>query len=356
MNNRFTKILAAALAVLLVFCVTSCKKENTTKKAESIAVYVPGVMSGSPVYEMLASGVQKSVEQYNANVANQNEKVSVTIIEAGTNQAEWGNKITAVAATGEYTMIISSNPSLPELIEPLTVQFPSVKFLVLDAFLEGNDHMATVRYNQREQAYMAGYAAGLVTVADSADMPFANEAKKVALIAAQEYPVMNNIIYPSFAEGAHAVDPEIQVDFKVVGNWYDASKGAELARACYDEGVDVILPICGGAAQGVIAAAQELGFYVTWFDDNGFAKAPGHVISSATLEQERMAMEVTSEYLAGKTVMGTAKTVGMKEGYVRFVNDDPLYESSVAESVRAKLDAEYNRIMEGKLLLPAPKQ
>ncbi|MFH5848934.1 BMP family ABC transporter substrate-binding protein, partial [Clostridium perfringens] len=92
---------------------------------------------------------------------------------------------------------------------------------------------------------------------------------------------------PAFLEGARAVDPAFEVDFRVVGNWYDASKGAELARAMKAAGVDVIMPIAGGANQGVIAAAKEGGFYVAWFDDNGYAKAPGYVVSSSVMAQER---------------------------------------------------------------------
>ena len=34
------------------------------------------------------------------------------------------------------------------------------------------------------------------------------------------------------------------------------------------------MPISGGANQGVLAAAKELGFYVSWFDNNGYSKAP----------------------------------------------------------------------------------
>ncbi len=344
-----------ALLILATFAAfTGCSKDNggnSTAKKESIAVFIPGVTAGSPTYEQLASGVTKAVAQANASrdAANQ---VALAVIEAGTNQAEWGNKITALAASGDYTCIISSNPSLPELIEPLTTQFPSVKFIVLDSFLAGNPNLATIQYNQREQAYLAGYAAGLAVTAPSSEMKFADGQKKVALIAAQEYPVMNTVILPAYIEGAKAVDPEIEVLFRVVGNWYDASKGSELARAAYKEGVRCILPICGGAAQGVIATAQELGFYINWFDADGFDKAPGYVVSSTMALQETMSAEITASYLNGTVPFGTARSVGIKDGYVTMVQDNPLYTTSLSAAIREKLDAEYNKIIEGSLVLP----
>ena len=344
--------LACACAVMLVCAlgITSCKTEKAT--VESIAVFVPGVVSGSPVYEMLVNGAEKAVADFNAkNHADGKNAVKCTIIEAGTNQSEWSGKLTALASSGEYTMILSSNPSLPDLVAPLTAQFPDVKFILMDAFLEGNSSVATVCYNQREQAFMAGYAAATVS---ASGMEYANAAHKIALVAAQEYPVMNDIIFPSYIEGARAAVPDTEVEFVVVGNWYDASKGMELADALYASGTDVILPIAGGASQGVISSAQKAGFYIAWFDDNGYSKAPGYVISSTTMAQDKMSYEMTTKYLEKTVKYGTAETVGIKEGYIAFVEDDPVYISSVPDDVRATIAKEYALIKNGDLLLPSP--
>src|SRR5574344_1135412 len=243
------------------FSLISCTAKKSDKPA--IAVFVLCILADSPVYQMLADGVQKAAAEYNSSKKEENQ-ATVTILEAGTNQAEWASKITSLAAAGTFDVIISSNPSLPELVEPLTQQYPNQKFILLDAYKSGNQNIATVRYNQKEQSYLTGLIAGLMS-----------KTHKIGLLAAQEYPVMNNVILPGFTQGAKAADAETSVDFRIVGNWYDASKGAELAAAMNSAGCDVILPICGGASQGVISAANERGFYITWFDNNGFEKAPG---------------------------------------------------------------------------------
>lgn len=323
-----------ALALIFTLFLVSCaeKKNSLT----SIAVFAPGILADSPVYQMLADGVKEAVEEYNAGT----EKVKLTILEAGTNQAEWGNKITSLAAAGTFDVIISSNPSLPDLVIPLTKQFPSQKFILLDAFAQGNDSIATVQYNQTEQSYLTGAIAALMS-----------KKHKIGLLAAQEYPVMNNIILPGFQKGAQDVISGTTVDFRIVGNWYDASKGAELASAMNNAGCDVILPICGGASQGVISAAKEKGFFITWFDSNGFNKAPGIIISSTVMHQQKMAKEVTSEFLLGKTEWGVAKTVGIKEGYIEFVQDDPLYIQVVPQEIREKMADLLASIKDGSLKL-----
>ncbi len=342
------RFLAKWLAIFLcVFLFFSCAQDpkNTHNK---IAVFIPGVMANSPVYEMLAEGVTEAVEMWLSN-DEASQSTSVQVIEAGVNQAEWAAKITALAATGEYSVIISSNPSLPEIIEPLTSQFPQQQFIILDAFNEGNKNIATLRYNQREQAFVTGYAAALVSLSD---MEFANKEKRIGFIAAQEYPVMNNVLLPAFIEGAKAVDEQMIVDFRLVGNWYDATKGAELAKSLYESGADVILPIAGGAGVGVVSAARELGFYITWFDDNGFDKAPGYVVSSTALAQKRAAFELTTDFLNGEIDFGVAKTVGMSDGYVLFDTSDPLYIETLSQENRQKMEVLVDSIVDGMLQLP----
>lgn len=315
------KKLFIILTSLITMFTVGCSKK-TISNNKSIAVFVPGICDDSPIYAMLVKGVTKAVEDFNQGKED-DSKMNLFIMEAGTNQAEWGTKILALTSEQKYDVIISSNPSLPDLVEPILQQFPNQKFILLDATKEGNNNIHTVCYNQYEQAYLSGYIGGLMS-----------KSHKMALIAAQEYPVMNNIILPYFEKGAKDADEKTTVDFRIVGNWYDATKGAEIADAVYKNGVDVILPICGGASQGVITSAVNNGIYITWFDDNGFDKAPGTVICSSTMRQEEMSYMITKDFLENKTPWGTANMVGIKEGFVDFIQDNPSYISTVPQNIR----------------------
>ena len=352
--KNISRILSVGFAVLGVLSLLSCSPKksaastagNDTASAERhIVVFVPGVVSGSPVYEMLTSGVKKAVAEANAA----GKKASVDVIEGGTKQADWGTGITTLCADKKYDLIITSNPAMPQIIAPISAQFPDQDFLVFDAFAEGNKRVTTFRYNQREQAYISGYMAALVSMSS---MKYANPAKKIGLIAGQEYPAMSGIIVPAYLEGAKAVDPAFTVDFRIVGNWYDAAKGAELAKAMNAAGCDVIMPIAGGANQGVVAEAQASGFYVAWFDDNGYAKEPGYVVSSSVMAQERLAYEKAKAWLDGSLETGKASTVGVADKYVDFVAADPLYAETVPQALRDKEAALMQRLYSGALSLP----
>lgn len=338
--RKFSKTL---LVISTLFLLAGCSKKADNKKAgdiqssvKSIAVFIPGIMEGSPTYEKLAQGVKAAVDEYNENKSDE-DKIEVTVFEAGTNQAAWGAKIVQLAVTEKYEVIISSNPSLPEICSFVTDSFPNQKFILLDAECNGNDRIAALSYNQKEEAYLSGYISGLMS-----------KTHKLGLIAAQEYPIMNTILLPYYEKGAKDSDKNSTVDFRIVGNWYDATKGAELANAMADSGVDVILPICGGASQGVISAAKEKNIYLSWFDENGFAKAPGNIISSCYAKQDEVAKEITLDFIRGETAWGTTKTVSFADGVFEFVQDDPAYVETVPSSIRSKMSKLVKGFTSGK--------
>jgi simple sugar transport system substrate-binding protein len=321
-------MMLAACAVLLF----SCEKKSAR---QTIGVFVPGVKEGSAVYEMLARGVERACQEKGA---------AVKVVEAGYNQAEWENTLTSMTASREYALIVSSNPSLPAIAEAVSKKFPAQKFLLLDGELAGNPSIYTIRYNQTEQGYMAGYIAAL----QAREMG----GGKIGLIAGQEYPAMNDVILPGCERGAEAVAASFTVDFRVLGNWFDAGKAGEIARDMIDRGAPVILCVAGGANAGIVQTAAETGAKVVWFDTNGYAERPGVVIGSAVIHQDRLAYEKTLLFLeTGALPFGAADMVGVAEGYVDFVEDDPHYKAAVSAEIREQQAELVKRIRDGSLVL-----
>lgn len=347
------------MALILALGLSGCGEKTTvegpkgTRSSEEaaaaeepfdIAVFIPGVLAGSPLYQMLADGVTQAVDAH--------DQATVKIVEGGFNQAEWQDKVTELAAAEKYELIVSSNPALPEICARVSEDFPQQKFLLFDGYLEGNDSIYTFRYNQYEQAFLAGHMAGLVT---TNGMPGANPELKIGLIAGQEYPDMNQAIKPGFLAGARMVNEEISLDFRVVGNWYDATKAAELAQSMVKSGVDVILPIAGGANQGVIKTAEENDIYIHWFDTNGYANSPGRVIGSTALLQEQAAREITEKAIEGSLRYGEAEVVGVADGWVTFIASDPLYTDTVPEELRMRQKGLLEKMANGDIRFEMPR-
>jgi simple sugar transport system substrate-binding protein len=316
----------------------STLKNGTPSQISAIAVFIPGAASGSPIYEMLVNGVKRAAEEFPG--------VSTQFIEGGYNQAEWEGKLTAIAASGKYSLIISSNSSMPALAQSVSLKFPEQRFLLLDGELSGIPNIYTLRYNQREQAYMAGYLAALL----------ASEAGggRIGLIAGQEYPAMTQTILPGYSEGAADVNSAIEVDFRVAGNWYDAAKCAELAAGMIKDGDHVLLCIAGGANEGAVQAVAESpasGARIIWFDTNGYAIRPPYIVGSSVVFQDKAAYNKTKLFLEGNLPFGAAELVGVRDGYVDFIEDDPLYTEAVSSAVREKQHAMLAQLRSGSLIL-----
>ena len=342
------KILAAGAFCALVFCILTlagckAKEPKATGGDFSVLVYITGVVAGSPSYEMLAAGAEEFAKTHSG--------VQVTVYEAGFNQAEWEEQLTSLVADGNFDLVLGSNPSLPEICANVGKRFPRQKFIVTDAQYLGNPQISTWLYNQYEQALYLGYLAGLITVSN---MPHANSIKRIGFIAAQEYPLLTRHIAPGFLDGAHLVDPAIELDFRVIGNWYDANKAADLASGMIDTGVDVFTSIAGGAAQGMIRAAKERGAYVLSFNINEYALSPGVIVGCGLMEQKKLVEEILASAIAGKVQYGASRTVGAKEGYLNFSDDDSGYRDYLPADIQERFNRFMNDIRAGKIDYTVP--
>lgn len=327
---KFAAGLAAVLLLVLSLPVSAAPS--------SVAVFVPGALQGSPIYEMLDAGVRKAAAEVPGT--------TVRTIEGGFNQAQWGEQIAALAASGEYAYIVTSNPAMPEIAAKAAKAFPSQKFLILESW-SANPSYATLMYNHRELAYLHGVLGGLVAADRKA-------APALAVIAGQEYPDMTNAIVPGFLEGLRSVSPDGRVEFRVVGNWYDAAKGADLTKGLAAQGVSVFLPIAGGAGQGVVTAAKAAGKAVLAYDTDGYAQEPGTIVGSGRILQDKAAYELTKAALAGKLEFGKPRVVGFQEGYLDYLTGSEAFKKAVPEAVRKKFEAVVASFRSGKTHLDQP--
>jgi simple sugar transport system substrate-binding protein len=260
--------------------------------------------------------------------------------------------MTSLAATGEYNLIVTSNPAMPFVSMPVAEKFPDQKWLILDGYLDGNPQFATVLYNQMEMTYMDGYLGALVS---TSDMPGANPDLRAGMVAAQEYPALTKLLKPGFEMGLKAVDPGFILDYRVIGNWYDANKAADLANSMIDAGADVVLTIAGGANQGVIKACQERGKYVLFVDANDYKAAPGTIVGCAVLNQSQAAYERVKMAIEGDLEFGKAVILHTKDGYVDFADSDPLYTENVPADIRAQMDELLKKMRSGEFHLEPPQ-
>jgi simple sugar transport system substrate-binding protein len=311
---------------------TSSLNSSTTEAKEiNILVFISGALDGNPPYENLNNGALA--------FAKKNPNVKIKTYEAGFNQAEWESQLTSLVATSKYDYVLTSNPSLPEICDRISKKFPNQKFIIPDAYFEGNKNIKTYEYNQYQQSVILGHLAGLITTSDMNNITKDQKNKKVGFIYAQEFPMMNEDIFPGFEAGLKQVDPSLSLDTRVIGNWYDASKASELALSMADSGVDTFTSIAGGAAQGLIKVAKDKGLYIVAYDTNSYNMAPGTIVGSGQVDLMALTQNSLQSAIDGTLDWGVASIIGVEDGYIGFYSDDPQFKKGLSENV-------YNQFMD----------
>jgi len=343
MKKFLVILMVLSLVGFSIFATGNQETETVKKEGMSVLVYVTGVTAGSPTYEMMVEGAN--------DFAEGKENVKIKVYEAGFNQAEWESQLTDLVATGEYDVVMASNPSLPEICQNVANKFSKVKFIITDAEYAKSPQIRTFLYNQYEQSLFLGYLAGLVT---ESDMEFANSDKKIGFIAAQEYPLLTKHIVPGLLDGARMVDPEITLDFRIVGNWFDADKCSKLAESMIAGGVDVFGVIAGGAGQGLFNIAQQDGAYIVFHNTNEYATLANYIVGCGQMKQQELVEKALNDAYDGTLEYGKATTVGINEGYIDFIDTDPMYKEVLSEEVRTKFDSFLKKLRNGEIEYTLP--
>jgi basic membrane lipoprotein Med (substrate-binding protein (PBP1-ABC) superfamily) len=302
-----------------------------------IAVFVPGMLEGSPTYEQMDRGVRRAAELKSAKV---------TTIEGGFNQGEWQDQINALASGSEYNLIVTSNPALNEICQNAKKMFPAQTFLILDGNSTIQEGLVVFSYNHMEQAFLAGVLAAQLTKENDS-----NDKWVIGMIAGQSYPDMEKSIVPGFEMGMKSIDPRFELDFRIVGNWYDASKASELADSIYSQGAQVILPIAGGANQGVVTSAKKSGKKIIWFDSPGTDISPGIIVGSAIVKQEKAAEETVLAIIDKSLDDGDILKGNISNGYVLLDEQEKGYIKYVSEDIRHEIEYLMEQFKSGRFKL-----
>ncbi|NCD04874.1 MAG: BMP family ABC transporter substrate-binding protein [Spirochaetia bacterium] len=299
------------------------KEEVTTKKDFSILVFISGNLAGSPPYQKLNDGA--------IEFSKKHENIKIKTYEAGFNQAEWESQLTSLVATNLYDIVLTTNPSLSEICDKISKKFPNQKFLITDAYFEGNPNIATFEFNQYQQSYILGRLAAMIS---RSNLKGIRNTNKLGFVLSQEYPLITEQILPGYLDGAHSIDPAFTLDKRIIGNWYDADKASELTSSIINNGSDVIATISGSASIGVINSAKENNAYIVFHNDNIYNQAPGVVLGCGAMNQDKLALKILDDAYNNKINWGQAEVESIDSGFIDFYSEDPIFIDNLPQSIR----------------------
>ena len=198
-------------------------------------------------------------------------------------------------------------------------------------------NVADYEQNFYEAAYPIGIIAGHVT--------------KTGVIGALygfDIPVCH-AMGVALLEGAQTVNPDIRLITTAVGDWIDVAKAKEAALAQADVGVDFWIECGEGPALGAIAAAQEVGGYVTGYVGDMTENGPEVVLVNLIWNMEPIFADMLQMTLDG-TFDNPVMKYGVPQGAMLFTINEGLSDVIPTEALEAA-NAAMEKIKSGDLVV-----
>jgi basic membrane lipoprotein Med (substrate-binding protein (PBP1-ABC) superfamily) len=361
MKKKFWALLLVLIMILLA--TTACGGKTESNKDDSAAepstsgevaetgpeqtftsaILIPGTLGDNPIFQMMVEGAQEAAAELGVSEPK--------VVEGGDDYAGYEKLFLSLAESKSYDLLITYTDSMVESVLKIAAMYPEQKIQLLDGDIIGigqevPSNVYSCRFKNEDLGYLGGCFAGLLT---KSDLPYANEDLKVGLIFTDIYPAWTNYIQPAFENGAKSIDPHIEVVFSVVGNWVDPLKGAEVARAQFSQGVDVVWFTTGASTYGAVDEAKRQQKYAICSDNNGISAAPDVILGCTLITGKDTAKESFIKAYKDELPYGTAEDLGAKEGVVSFTFDDPNYLENVPEEIRNKMEAIYKDLADGRI-------
>jgi len=330
-NKFLALLLIAVLAMSLVSCGSKEEEEvsgDDDKFTFALVIGVGGLGDGS-FNDLLKAGCDKACELYGIDSYQLIEPKEV---------AEFEGHFTDLSASGEYDLIVGGGFDAIDAMGKVAAEFPDQKYLFVDGEVPDRDNVTSVTYWDNEKTYLLGMMAAMET-----------KTNKLGIVLALDIPSLR-IFSSGFMAGAWAVNPDIDIQVKVVGGFADTTTGKELAIALNDAGCDIVFAAAGGSGLGCIAAAEEKGtFRIVGVDTNQCLLSPDTVMCSGM-----RLMDVTIYKGIGQAIEGTLKGGHQAQGLKDESLDYTVEGSNCAPSAEAIAAADQAKadIIAGKIIVP----
>jgi basic membrane protein A and related proteins len=218
-------------------------------------------------------------------------------------------------------------------IEKVAKDFPKLQFAIIDSVVK-LPNVESVVFKEQEGSFLVGMMAAL-----------ASKSGKVGFVGGMDIPLIRKF-QCGWEQGAKYANPKVELSAAMTGTtpsaWNDPTRGAELAKAQFAKGVDVVFAAAGGTGVGVYQAAKDAGRLAIGVDSNQNHLQPGTMLTSMVKR-----VDVAVYTLAKKTTPGVT-VLGLKEGGVDYALDQHN-QKLVPFEMKQKVDAAKADIIAGKI-------
>jgi basic membrane lipoprotein Med (substrate-binding protein (PBP1-ABC) superfamily) len=317
------------------------------------ALMLPGIEGENAIFQMIADGIRTACSDLGAPEPK--------VVEGGDQWTAYGKYLTSLAEAGVYDVIFTTTDVMRYCVKETLKSYPDQKFVLIDADLIGYQSQFDggvipstvwgVSFDLYQLGYLGGYFCGLIT---QSDMERANADLVVGLVFTDVYDAWEVDVKTGFTNGVMAAGENITILNSIIGDWVDPQKGADVTRALFAQGADVVYYTTGASAYGCVTEAETQNKYAVANDNNAISLSPDTIVGCTLVQGYQAAYDAAYGAVTGTLAYGTGRTVGAAEGVISFTFDDPVTQEKVPADILEKMQAAYQGLIDGTIDPRAP--
>ena len=223
-------------------------------------------------------------------------------------------------------------------IDRISQEYPDLRFTIIDMVVD-QPNVQSVVFKEQEGSFLVGMLAAM-----------AAPSGKVGFVGGMDIPLIRRFAC-GYAQGAKHANADVEVIQNMTGTtpaaWNNPGKGAELARAQFDRGVEVIYAAAGGTGIGVYQAAKDEGKLAIGVDSNQNFLQSGTMLTSMVKRVDVAAYNAFKSAMDGTWQPGI-QNLGLAEGGVDWALDEHN-EALISAEMKAAVDAAKAAIIAGDI-------
>ena len=288
-----------------------------------------------------ADKFDKSVNQevYEGGVVRYLKETGVQVTERSpASEAERLSTLRELASAGYSPIVVVGSEQLNAL-QGVVDQFPKTQFTLLDAQLD-KPNVQSILFKTEEGSFLVGAMAA----AES-------ETSIIGFVGGMDLPTIHQYAC-GYEQGAKYANPAVEVKQSYASStpalaFADPVKGSFLAKALFDEGVDIVFSAARGTGMGVYQSAADAGLRAIGSDSNQNGLYPQTMLTSMFKRMGQAAYTAWEEAEVGTWKPGVLH-LGLLDNNVGWVLDENN-KGQLSQALRDKLETIRVDIVTGKI-------
>lgn len=325
---NFKKLASLLLAIVMVFALAACGSKEGSNPGESVN---SNTASGLPALtkEEIHVGAVFNTEigtegfSYALGVgfkALEDAGYKVTYALNIPESSESETAIESLIAQG-CNVIYANSYGFGEFIANVAERYPNIYFNHYSGSTNANN-LATFFPKNFQSEYVCGIVAGMRT-----------ETNEIGYLCSYPIPECVRMVN-AFTLGAKSVNPNVTVNVKWTGSWFDPATETAVSKELVNSGCDVVISYLNSLNAAI--AAAELGAWSFSYATSGYETIPNSYLTGPACDWENFLLNDIQRIIDG-TWTGANQWLGMAEGLVSLCEMKNLAEGT-EEYVNAAIE------------------